>query len=316
MASRTGVDGAVLRRILPLLLLSAVAGAQQLKRPRITGLAHVALFAKDVDKSRVFYKNFLGYEEPFDLKNPDGSLSLTFIKVNDRQYIELFPEKEANSDRLNHISVETEDAEGMRAYLASKGIAVPAKVGKGRIGNLNFNVRDPDGHTVEIVQYAEGGWSLREKGKFLGPHGISTRMLHAGILVGSTGASMKFYRDILGFREFWRGSRDGKTLNWINMKVPDGEDYIEFMLYQDLPAPAKRGVQHHICLEVPDMNKAVAELKTRGRYYGQAIEPRTGTNRRRQANLYDPDGTRVELMEPGTVDGIPPPSAIAAPPRP
>ena len=28
-----------------------------------------------------------------------------------------------------------------------------------------------------------------------------------------------------------------------------------------------------------------------------------GKNGKRQVNLYDPDGTRVELMEPKTVDG-------------
>ena len=80
------------------------------KRPRILGLAHIALFVHDIEQSRAFYRDFLGYGEPFKLDNPDGSLSLTFIKVNDRQYIELFPEKEAKTDRLNHISIEVDDA--------------------------------------------------------------------------------------------------------------------------------------------------------------------------------------------------------------
>ena len=48
------------------------------------------------------------------LDNADGTLSLTFIKVNDRQYIELFPEKEPHTDRLNHISIEVDDA-GLQA---------------------------------------------------------------------------------------------------------------------------------------------------------------------------------------------------------
>src|SRR5689334_1206511 len=81
------------------------------KRPRITGVAHIALYVHDIEKSRAFYKDFLGYNEPFSLNKPDGTLSLTFIKVNDRQYIELFPEVEANTDRLNHISIEVDDAE-------------------------------------------------------------------------------------------------------------------------------------------------------------------------------------------------------------
>ncbi|MEO7653953.1 MAG: VOC family protein [Bryobacteraceae bacterium] len=298
-------------------LATSMATAQTPKRPRITGLAHVAFFVSDVPQARAFYKDLLGYGEPFDLKNPDGSLALTFIKINDRQYIELFPEKERGSDRLNHISLEVEDAEAMRAYLASRGVGVPDRVNRNRIGNVSFSVKDPDGHGVEFTQYLAGGASAREKGRFLEPGRISLHMAHAGILVGALEPAMKFYRDVLGFEDIWRGSRDGKILNWVNMKVPDGGDYVEFMLYKDLPEPAKRGTQHHICLFVPDMNKAVASLEARParKTYGKPMEIRTGVNRKRQMNLYDADGTRVELMEQYTVDGKPAPNATAPPPR-
>ena len=305
-------------RMLLAALTATSAMAADPPRPKITGLAHVALFARDVDKSRAFYKDLLGYQEPFDLKNRDGSLALTFIKINERQYIELFPEREAGSDRLNHISIEVDDAEAMRTYLAAKGVKVPQTTPKGRIGNLNFTIPDPDGHGVEIVQYAPDGWSRREQGKFLGANRVSTRILHAGVLVSSLDAAMKFYRDILGFEEFWRGSSTERVLSWVNMRVPDGADYIEFMLYDQPPSPDRRGVMHHIALEVPDMAKALSLLESRParNNYERPLEVRTGVNRRRQLNLFDPDGTRVELMEPRTVDGVPPPPSKAPPPRP
>jgi catechol 2,3-dioxygenase-like lactoylglutathione lyase family enzyme len=302
-----------------LLLLCALfsPAADMPKRPRITGIAHIALFVHDIDKARVFYKDFLGFGEPFKLDKPDGSLSLTFIKVNDRQYIELFPEVEPGTDRLNHISIETDNAEAMRVYLAANGIKVPDKVPQGRIKNSNFNIKDPDGHTVEIVQYEKDGWSLREKGKYMTNARVSPKMMHLGILVGALEPAMKFYRDMLGFQEFWRGSRDGKTLSWVNMKVPDGDTYIEFMLYDQLPAPTARGIAHHICLEVGDIEKtkAVLEANPARRSYPRPLEIRTGTNRKRQMNLYDPDGTRTEVMEPQTVDGVPTPPSTAPPPR-
>ena len=304
---------------LPLIavLFAALALGQTPKRPRITGVAHVALYVADVNKARAFYKDFLGYSEPFDLKNPDGTLSLTFIKINDRQYIELFPERQPNTDRFAHVSVETDDIDAMRDYLASRGVKVPDKVPTGRIGNRNFNITDPDGHTLELVQYLPTGASLREKGNFIGPNRISDHMAHFGILVGALEPAMKFYRDILGFDETWRGSRNPDRLDWVNMKVPDGDDYIEFMLYTDLPEPTKRGTQHHICLFVPDMDKALASLNQRParESYTRTLEIRTGINRRRQLNLYDPDGTRVELMESHTIDGKPAPSSVAPPPR-
>lgn len=305
-------------RILSSLLVIAFSlGAQPVKRPPITGAAHVAIFSADVDKTRAFYKDWLGYGEPYDLKETSGKLSLTFLKINERQYIQVFPEKEAGSDRLNHVSVETSDIEAMRLYLASKGVKIPEKLAKNRIRNMSFNVRDPDGHTVEFVQYLPGSETLRAKGKFAGPERISDRMAHFGILVGSLEPAMKFYRDLLGFQETWRGSRDGKVLNWVNMKVPEGDDYIEFMLYDTLPAPDKRGTQHHICLFVPDLDQAKARLEAspaRARYT-RPLEIRTGVNRKRQMNLFDPDGTRVELMEPHTVDRKPTPSSTAPPPR-
>ena len=85
-------------------------------------------------------------------------------------------------------------------------------------------------------------------------------------------------------------------LSWVNLRVPEGNDYIEFMLYRNLPPHDKRGVEHHICLEAPDLAATLALLDHRPyrNSYARTLEPRTGINRRRQLNLFDPDGTRVE----------------------
>src|SRR2546430_12090110 len=118
-----------MRILIALLALAPLLTAQP-QRPRILGVAHIALYVSDIEKSRAFYKDFLGFGEPFQLDNPDGSLSLTFIKVNDRQYIELFPGLKPGADRLNHISIQTDDAEAMRAYLGSRGRSEERRVGK------------------------------------------------------------------------------------------------------------------------------------------------------------------------------------------
>jgi lactoylglutathione lyase len=298
-------------------LAGCTAQAEEPARPHILGVAHISLFAHDYEKSRAFYRDFLGFEEPFSLKNPDGSPSMTFFKVNDRQYIELSPEKEPNTDRLNHISIQTDNAEAMRVYLASKGIKVPDKTPKGRIGNSNFTVKDPDGHGVEIVQYEPAGWTVRENGKFMSDSRISNHIMHVGIIVTDLDRAMKFYGDVLGFKEIWRGSKSGTELSWTNVKVPDGDDYIEFMLYKEAPQATKRGSAHHLCLEVPDTNATIAALNAKAyrKQYTNSLEIRTGTNRKRQVNIFDPDGTRTEVMEPVTVDGKPSPPSSAPPPK-
>jgi lactoylglutathione lyase len=313
-------------RILALCALAAVCGAQvcsaqdthqDTPRPKILGVAHIAIFAADYDKSRAFYHDFLGFEEAYSLAQPDGTPAMTFFKINDRQVIELFPETTPKSDRLNHISIQTDNAEAMRKYLAARGVAVPKSVPKGRIGNSNFNIKDPDGHTVEIVQYEPDGWTVREKGKHMPDARISKHMMHVGIIVTELEPAMKFYTDILGFSEIWRGSPSETQLSWVNLKVPDGDDYIEFMLAKEAPPPDRRGTQHHLCLEVPDAAAAIAALdaKPYRKLYTRTIEARTGVNRKRQVNLFDPDGTRTELMEPVTIDGKPAPSSTAPPPR-
>jgi lactoylglutathione lyase len=209
----------------------------------------------------------------------------------------------------------------MRVYLGSRGVKVPEKVDKGQIGNFNFNINDPDGNLVEIVQYEKDGWTRQAAGKFLPDTRISTHMAHFGVIIGSLAPAMKFYGDILGFEDIWRGPPNGETLSWVNMKVPDGTDYLEFMLYSPSKPPdtqSQKGTKNHICLVVPDIDKAVAILESRraATGYSKPIEIKVGQNGKRQANLYDPDETRVELMEPKTLNGKPVPSSHAPAPMP
>src|SRR3984885_16148780 len=202
--------------------LSASLSAQTPQRPHITGVAHISLLAHDYEKARAFYGQFLGFQEPYTLKNADGSPAMTFFKVNDRQYIELAPERAAGTDRLSHISLETDDIEALRAYLASKGVKVPSEAHRVRIGNTTFNIVDPAGHTVEITQYTPDGWTMKAKGQYMSDTQISRRLMHVGIIVTDLDAEYKFYTDILGFKETWRGSSSGTVLSWVNLKVPDG----------------------------------------------------------------------------------------------
>jgi lactoylglutathione lyase len=320
---RQRIDGSDAMRLLTaaliaLLLASSTLAQTGVKRPKVLGVAHMALYVGDLAKARTFYEEFLGFdEEPFTLKKSDGSERIVFIKINDQQYLELFAEDPKTDGRLNHISIYTDDADGMRAYLGAHSVKVPDKVGKGQTGNKNFNVKDPDDHTVEIVEYQPDSWTTRESGKHVPATRISNRIMHVGFLVGSLDQSLAFYDGILGFKEFWRGGGSPASLSWVNMRVPDGDDYVEFMLYSTLPGPADRGTKNHVSLMVPDAQAAVQELKRRAArgVYSREIAVQIGVNRKRQVNLFDPDGTRIELMEPDTVDGKPAPSSTAPPPR-
>ena len=303
--------------------LRPAPAAEEVQRPKVLGVAHMAIYVKDLEKTRKFYEDFLGYAEAFSLpkKNGGGGVRILFIKVNDHQYFEIFNEADRGEGQLNHISFYTDNADQMYAYLKSKGVEVMSdkgSVGKGQTGNKNFNVKDPDGHIVEMVEYMPDSWTAREYGKKMPPTRIADHIMHVGVLAGDLDKSSQFYSGILGFKEFWRGSGSPRMLSWVNMRPAEGEDYLELMLYNSLPAPGARGTKNHASLTIPDADKALEEMKKRAAKVGyeKDIVIQTGVNKKRQINLYDPDGTRIELMEPNTVDGQPAPNSTAPVPHP
>lgn len=306
------------------LLLSAVTlpAQQAVQRPRITGISHVGYFVSDLPKAISFWHDLLGYDESYDLKKPGSDeVRIAFIKINDHQHIELFNEPPTTPrNMMSHLCFSVDDIEQMRAYLRSKGYDVPPGNGaKTRTGDYAFEIKDPNGMLIEFVQSLPDGMEMQAAGKFLPPTRISPRIYHAGYSVGNAEKTMEFYR-MLGFTETWRGAANPDELSWINMKVPDGDDYVELMLFHPPFDPKSSGTKNHLSLVVPDIQKAVAELQARPAYdayreYGKPLDIHVGKNGKRQVNLYDPDGTRVELMEPTTVTGKPvPPSTAPLPP--
>lgn len=301
-----GLAGLGFLAALPLLVTAA---HPQAHRPPIIGIAHIALRTDNLAAAREFYGHTLGFQEAFsvqiaktsvaDLAGSPGDLIMTFFKVNDHQYIELTPDLTSpREDRLSHIAFETTDIRALRDYLAAKGVAVPNTLKPGLAGNLSFMVKDPDGHNVEFVEYLQGSLHSRNFGKFLPATRISQHMIHVGVTIRDRAAADRFYKDILGFQSIWYGGMTDKQVDWVDMRVPDGTDWLEYMLNVRNPSPRTLGVMHHFALGVPDIHAAYKEVVSRGY---KAEPPKIGRDGKWQLNLYDPDSTRAELMEPKPV---------------
>ena len=271
-----------------------------LSRPAIVGVAHIGLKTDDLAAARSFYGQILGFQEPFTVDKPTGGLMLTYFKVNDHQYVEVFPElKDPKEDRLSHIAFETSDAKQLRDYLASRGVKVPQGALRPELdGNLSFEVEDPDGHTVEFVQYLPGSLHSRNFGKFLAETPISQRMIHVGVVVRDQAAADRFYKDVLGFRSIWHGGMTDTETDWVDMRVPEGTDWLEYMLNVRNPSVRTLGVMHHMALGVPSVAAAYKTVIERGL---KPEKPQIVRDGKWQLNLYDPNSTRVELMEPKPV---------------
>jgi len=160
-------------------------------------------------------------------------------------------------------------------------------------------VQDPDGHAVEFVQYMPGSLHSRGFGKFLPATRISERIIHVGFLVQDRATEDGFYKDILGFKETWHGGMTDDRADWIDMRVPDGTDWLEYMCNNRNPSVRTRGVMNHLALGVPNAEKGYQTLADRGAHLTE--KPKIGRDGKWQLNLYDINLTRVELMEPKPV---------------
>jgi catechol 2,3-dioxygenase-like lactoylglutathione lyase family enzyme len=274
------------------LMICGTAHAATPLRPPITSVSHLAVYASDSAKTENFYVHDLGAAKRPDPENPQGMR----YYFSPHQFVEVLPlPANAGPNRMDHIAFNTADAEGMRQYLASKKIQVPKAVTKSADGSQWFQVKDPEGVTVEFVQAKPAAVPANA----LFPH-----IIHVGAIVKDRGLEDTFYRDILGFRPYWYGGmKDDAPPSWVSQQVPDGPDWLEYMVTSNALTQAQMGVLNHFALGVPNMQAVYTRLWNEDRLQGQVDArgqqtlPKIGRDAKWQLNLIDPDGTRAEVME-------------------
>jgi catechol 2,3-dioxygenase-like lactoylglutathione lyase family enzyme len=266
-----------------------VGGGQNLPRPRILGISVVRFRVSDFCKTKEFYTKILSerFFCPENKKPEGGSIALhssQSITLNVNSLIAGSPLNPPSL--LEEVGFSTDDVSGLERYLKARDIAVET------VGDRfpSLSVRDPEGHRIIFTKVVENSAPPQPGSR------IQPEIIHAGFVVHDRAAEDKFYKDILGFHVYWHGGmKDGED-NWVDMQVPDGTDWIEYMLRVAPDATHKTlGVMNHIALGVPDIHAAQQQLIKNG--WKGTEEPKIGRDGKWQLNLYDPDETRVELME-------------------
>ena len=268
------------------------AAPKEPSRPRILGIGIVSLAASPPKEAMSFYGQ-VGFRAS---RMDCASVCTNLIQINPHQQLSVFighPDAAVKEDLGEsspmQIFFETSDVEAMRGYLTGLGISCSGII---RAPHTQFSLDDPDGHHIGFIQFEERELLQR-------PHSqnqVSSRLIHAGFVVHDRAATDHFYKDILGFRPYWHGGMKDDRDDWVAMQVPDGTDWIEYML--NIPADASHkllGIMNHIALGVPDIQAAKAQLIKNGWKPGE--EPKLGRDGKWQLNLYDPDDTRIEFME-------------------
>jgi len=264
------------------------AVAAPASRPPLTSVSHLAIYASDAAKTERFYVHDLGAVKMADPENPAG----VRYYFSPTQYVEVLPlPANAGLNRMDHMAFNTADVEAMRKYLASKKVVVPKKVSTGADGSRWIEVKDPEGNRVQFVQAAPAAVPVNP---------LFGHIIHVGAVVHDRALEDTFYRDILGFRPYWFGGmKDDAPPQWVSQQVPDGTDWLEYMVTSNTLTQAQRGVLNHIALGVPNMEAAYTKLWNDDRLQGQSptTTPKIGRDAKWQLNLIDPDGTRAEVME-------------------
>ena len=182
------------------LLCATLAWAQPANQ---TGIAHVAFRVADLEAARGFY-NKLGFEQFFEMKQGDKTTE-AFLKVNDHQFIELYPRTNPSQPLgLMHVCYESNNLEALHAEYVARGLTV-SDVRKAGAGNLLMTMKDPEGQTIEYTQYMPGSRHFEDRGKHLDGKRVAQTMMGATSVAQDAAAVRTFYVDKLGFTEIGRG---------------------------------------------------------------------------------------------------------------
>jgi catechol 2,3-dioxygenase-like lactoylglutathione lyase family enzyme len=233
----------------------------------LTGLGHVAFLVNDLSQSEKFYDK-LGFQKAFEFTDA-GKVTEAFVKINDRQFIELYPRKDTQTAGLDHICFETGDIASLRAAYLKQGLD-PTETKKMRAGNLLFGFRDPEGLWVEYVQYLPDSLHSLDRGKHLGDR-VSQQLVEIVLIAKDPAADLAFYTDKLGL------VKDQKRQPAeLHLPGPSGDK----LTIQ----PASKDAKPRLVFSVEDVSRAAGELRQRG------FEVRKeGTD----ISIDDPDGATI-----------------------
>jgi catechol 2,3-dioxygenase-like lactoylglutathione lyase family enzyme len=261
-------------------------------RPRILGIDHVSFYTTAPEGVQKLYGGVLGLAAI-----PAIETGGTVRYMVGAQWIgySTAPDPKA-TDRMDHVAFTTDNITALRKYLVANGVKVSGVQGWSD-HSLSFFIADPEGHRVEFVEHEPAERGKAEKTP-APASAVSRHMIHTGFLVHNRDVEDHFYRDLLGFRPYWHGGMTDDKTDWVDMQVPNGTDWLEYMLNQpEHPDLQLTGVMNHISLGVADMKKAQAIMESHGwKPHGdEAAE--IGKDGKWQLDVFDPDLSRVELME-------------------
>ncbi len=268
----------------------AAAPAAPAVLPPMNGIAHIAIRVKDIAASVAFYTK-LGYEQAFANTGANGVITQSFIKLNDKQFIELYPVTARDTQvGFLHLCFEGADLNALHDYYVAEGLT-PISVRKAGAGNLLFTMKGPqqfaDPQNIEYTQYMPGSKHTLDIGQHLSPDRVADKMTVVALAMQDPAAAQIFYLSKLGF------TQDKVHPDRFNLPGASGEQV------EIVPVGAL-GAKSSIILTTSDLDKAAARLTQQQVAFQRADSSYTDANgktvRVQMISVTDPDGNIIRIQ--------------------
>jgi catechol 2,3-dioxygenase-like lactoylglutathione lyase family enzyme len=316
---------------------------QQTVQNAVVAVESVGMTVSDMDRAIDFYSNVLSFKKVSDVEvlgkeyeQLQGlfGVRLRVVKLQlGNELIELteyltpkgrpIPIDSRSNDRwFQHIAIAVSDMDKayqhLRKYKVQHASTAPQRIpdsNKAAAGIRAFYFKDPDGHNLEIIYFPPGKgdpkWQQPTSQTFLG-------IDHTAIVVSSTQASLKFYRELLGLKlagESMNAGTEQEHLNNVQgarlhitgLRSPAGPgiEFLEYLEPKDgrpLPTDAKPNDLLHwqTTLVVKDIAAIADRLRLNQTTFvspGVVIIPGQTLGFKQGLLVRDPDGHTIRLIE-------------------
>ena len=311
--------------------------------PLVQAVEAVGVTVADMDRSLEFYTKVLYFEPVSDsevwgpqYEQLQGIFGLRMRVVRLRlggEFIELTEyltpkgrpvpvDSRSNDHWFQHIAIIVSDMDHAYDWLRKNKVR-HASTGPQRLPDWNpkaggiraFYFKDPDGHSLEILQFPSGKgdpkWHQATDKLFLG-------IDHTAIVVSDTEASLKFYRDLLGFKIAGASENYGTEQEHLNnvfgarLRITSlraaagpGIEFLEYLAPRDgrpLPADEHANDLMHwqTRLRLADAATAAQQVRTEMFAFvspGAVTLPNASLGFTKGLLVRDPDGHVMQLTE-------------------
>jgi catechol 2,3-dioxygenase-like lactoylglutathione lyase family enzyme len=304
MSLRPTFDSTPVRRTLrPIALLTLAAGLSTFASaqtpapatvPPMNGIAHIAIRVKDIPASVAFYHK-LGFDQAFANMGRDGAtITQSFIKLNDRQYIELYPISAQNptqsTSAFMHLCFEGADLNAIHDYYVAEALT-PISVRTAGAGNLLFTMKGPqqfaEPQNIEYTQYMPGSKHTLDFGQHLSPDRVGEKMTVVALAMQDPSAARDFYTAKMGFTP----NKGNPTR--LDLPGTSGQQ-VEIVPVDPL------GARSSIVLESANLDKAAAQLTRQQVEFKRATASQAGANGKPHTvdmiSITDPDNNIIRLQ--------------------